>query len=66
MANRIPRTAKKLQVTALIKSNAHPIGAVFTVEKNDQGWTGELDGKRYFFFAEHLRNENYCKIKVIG
>lgn len=66
MANRIPRTAKKLEVTALVKTNAYPMGAVFTAAKNDHGWSGEIDGKRYFLFAEHLRNENYCKIKVIG
>ncbi len=66
MTNRIPRTAKKLEVTALVKSNAHPVGAVFTAIKDDHGWSGEIDGRRYFIFAVHLRNENCYKIKVIG
>ena len=66
MANRIPRTATKLEVEFLTETSAGDKGIKMIAEKTDNGWTGEHNGKSYHLFSAHLRNENYCKIKIIA
>lgn len=65
MANRIPRAAKKLEVTWLVGSNACSAGTVTEVYKDDFGWHMETNGKTYSVFVSHLRNENTCKFRVL-
>jgi len=64
--NRIPRSATKLEVTFLSNTNASKINDKCIVEKTDRGWIGNINGENYFFFVQHLRNENYCKLKIIA
>lgn len=66
MANRIPRAATKLEVTELVGSSAYQAGETYIVEKDEFGWHSQKGEQRYFHFASHLRNENFCKIKVIA
>lgn len=66
MANKIPRTAIKLEVEFLTDTSAGGKGIKMIAEKTDNGWMGEYNGKSYYLFTQHLRNENYCKIKVIA
>lgn len=63
--NRIPRTATKLEVTFLSKTSASEKGDKCIAEKTDHGWVGNINGESYLFFVQHLRNENYCAIKVM-
>lgn len=65
MANRIPRTAKRLEVTWLVGSNACPAGTTTEVYKDEFGWHEEVNGKFYSVFASMLRNENICTFKVL-
>ena len=64
--NKIPRVATKLEVTFLSNTNASKINDKCIVEKTDHGWVGDINGERYSFFVQHLRNENYCALKVIA
>lgn len=66
MANKIPRTATKLEVEFLTDTSAGGKGIKMIAEKTDNGWIGEYNEKSYHLFPEHLRNENYCKIKVVA
>ena len=63
--NRIPRTATKIEVTSLIDTSATKKGDVYIAEKEDRGWIGNINGQRWYLFVQHLRNENYCTLKVI-
>lgn len=65
MSNRIPRTATKLEVTSLANSTASKIGDIFIAEKQDGRWIANINGKSWYLFIEHLRNENLCAIKVV-
>lgn len=59
--NRIPRNAKKLDVTFLVGDYAHMIAT-----KDERGWHGVDDnGKEWALFVSHLRNSDVCKIAVI-
>jgi hypothetical protein len=61
--NHIPRSAKKLDVTLLTNTN---VGAVhLTCYKEPGGWIG-VSGKRWGMFISHLRNDQFCKLEVIG
>ena len=64
--NRIPRSATKLEVTFLHNTNASKTNDKCIVEKTDHGWVGNINGESYLFFVQHLRNENYCALKVIA
>lgn len=65
MANRIPQSAKKLDVTFLTDSSIVN-GNHIIAEKTENGWHGKDDnGKWWSLFTDHLRNENLCKITVI-
>ena len=66
MGNRIPRTATKLDVTFLTDTSAGSNGLHMIAEKTDRGWIGKDEEQSYYLFVEHLRNEHYCTIKVIG
>ncbi len=63
--NRIPRNAKKLEVTLLTETNVGKAGTCIIVEKNEHSWVGEIDGHRWSFFSAQLRNDSLCQIKVI-
>lgn len=59
--NRIPRNAKKLDVTFLVCDYGHMIAT-----KDERGWHGVDDnGKWWWLFVSHLRNSDICKIAVI-
>lgn len=59
--NRIPRSAKKIDVTFLVGDYAHMIAV-----KDENGWHGVDDnGKEWALFVSHLRNSDLCKIAVI-
>lgn len=66
--NHIPRSAKKLDVTLLTNTTAGAAGAVhLTCYKEPGGWIGVDDsGKRWGLFISHLRNDQFCKLEVIG
>jgi len=64
--NRIPRTATKLEVTFLSDTSASKTHDKCIVEKTDRGWVGNINGENYLFFVQHLRNENYCALKVVA
>ena len=66
MANRIPRTARKLEVEFLTDTSAGDKGLKMIAEKKDNGWVGEHNGKSWLLFLAHLRDENCCKIKVVA
>ena len=66
MANRIPRTATKLEVEFLTDTSMGDKGIKVVAKKKDNGWTSKYNGNSYHLFLAHLRNENYCKIKVIA
>ena len=66
MANRILRTATKLEVEFLTDTSADNKGIKMIAEKTDNGWTGKYNGNNYHLFLAHLRNENYCKIKIVA
>lgn len=65
--NRIPRTARTLQVEFLTDTSSSKKGDIVKVHKNDYGWVGEAaDGKRYYFSATMLRTPEVCKITVLS
>lgn len=66
MANRIPRAAKKLEVTWLLGNSACRAGTTAEAYKNEYGWHMDIGDTTYYVFADHLRNENLCKIKVLA
>ena len=66
MANRIPRTATKLEVEFLTDTSMGDKGIKVIARKTDNGWVGNHNGKYWLLFSAHLRNENYCKIKVVA
>jgi len=67
MANRIPRAATKLDVTFLVTTSAGEENTQMIAEKNENKWIGtDKNGKKYHLFLSHLRNENICKVTVIG
>jgi hypothetical protein len=66
MGNRIPRTATKIEVTLLTDTSVGKSGIKIITEKTDYGWVGEYEKQSWRFFIGHLRNENYCSIKVIA
>ena len=66
MANRIPRNATKLEVEFLTDTSMGDKGIKVIAEKKDNGWVGTYNGKNWLLFLAHLRNENYCKIKVVA
>ena len=67
MANRIPRTATKLDVIFLTQTSAGKENTQMIAEKTEYGWVGtDKDGKKWRLFVEHLRNENFCKIIVLA
>lgn len=65
MGNRIPRSATLLDIDILIDTSAN--AKKMRVEKTERGWIGtDENGKSWFVPVAHLRNENYCKVKVIA
>lgn len=66
MGNKIPRTATKLDVLFLTDTSVGKSGIQMLAEKTDRGWIGKYKEQSYYMFPEHLRNENYCKIKVVA
>ena len=66
MGNRMPRTATKIEVTLLTDTSVGKSGIQMIAEKTDYGWVGKHGEQSWRFFTEHLRNENYCSIKVIA
>ena len=65
MGNRIPKTATRLEVTFLTDSNIGKSGIKIIAEKNDNRWIGKQDEQSWHLLPAHLRNENYCLIKVL-
>lgn len=62
-SNRIPRSARTLQVEFLIDTSGTKKGEIVTVHKNDSGWIGQVaSGERLYFFVSMLRNSGVCKI----
>ena len=66
MANRIPRSARKLEVEFLTDTSMGDKGIKIMAEKTDNGWVGRHNGKNWLLFVAHLRDENACKIKVVA
>lgn len=66
MGNRIPRAATKLEVEFLTDTSMGEKGIKIIAEKLDQGWTGKYGEQSYHIFLDHLRNENFCAIKIIS
>lgn len=65
MSNRIPRTATKLEVKFLTDTSVGKGGVTMIAEKTDNGWIGKYGEQSWHLFVQHLRNENFCAIKVI-
>ena len=64
--NRIPRTARKLDVIFLIDTTAGKSGMHMIAERTENGWHGKDDsGKWWSLLTAHLRNANLCKITII-
>ena len=62
MGNRIPRNAKKLEVEFITRDYSKMIA-----EKDEFGWHGtDEEGKNWNLLVGILRNENFCKIKVLA
>lgn len=66
MANKIPRAAKKLEVTWLVGNSACPAGTTVEAYKDEFGWHEKIGETTYYVFPSMLRNENLCKIKVLA
>ena len=64
--NRIPRTARALQVEFLTDTSSSKKGDVVKAYKNDFGWVGEVNGKHYYFPVAMLRTPEVCKITVLA
>ena len=61
--NRIPRSARTLQIEFLINTFGAKKGEIVTIHKGECGWTGETaSGKRLCFLVAMLRNPEVCKI----
>ena len=66
MADRIPRNATHMDVEFLTETSAGAASTKLTAEKDEQGWHGiDKNGKRYFLFASHLRNEKLCRLSNV-
>lgn len=66
MANRIPRNATHMDVEFLTETSAGAAGTKLIAEKDEQGWHGtDKNGKRFFLFTSHLRNENLCRLSNV-
>lgn len=66
MANRIPRNARQMDVEFLTKTSAGAAGTKLKAQKDEYGWHGtDKDGKSYYLFASHLRNEHFCKLSNV-
>ena len=63
--NKIPKTAIKLEVTSLTNTSGSKKGDIFIAEKQDNRWIANINGKQFCCFIQHLRNENFCNIKII-
>lgn len=37
-------------------------GNIVDVNKTENGWISEINGKRYYNFISHLRNDEYVEI----
>ena len=61
--NRIPRSARCLQVRFLINTSGAKKDETATVYKGDNGWIGETEsGNRFCCFVAMLRNPDVCEI----
>lgn len=65
--NRIPRAAQKLEVTFLKDTSAGKSGTYMIAEKTDDGWKGiDGSGNIWRLFLDHLRNGEFCQVRVVG
>lgn len=66
MNNKIPKEATKLEVTFLKETSAGKENTKMIAEKTECGWIGtDKNGEKWQLFTSHLRNRNYCNIRVL-
>lgn len=65
MGNVISRSATLLDIDILVETSTN--AKKMRVEKTEHDWIGtDENGKSWLIPIAHLRNENYCKVKVIA
>lgn len=64
--NRIPRDCTKLEVTFLTDTAAGKAGTAMVARRTSGAWIGELNGKRWRLFPDHLHNARLCSIRVLA